>query len=522
MPHPINSPRPSRQHATIIHFATQCVSFVFIITQGIVLVPAYLHYVGVPVYGAWLASSQVLGWICLLDPGTDEVMRQRCAQAHARGEVARAGELIGSGLVVNAMVALAVLLLAVWLAPVLPARFGQHGSAAEEVQRALLVLAFASATTIASYAVGSPLLAMQRAAVFGIISIIGSAMGIVATVALLWSGWGVCAIPSGILARSIFCLFGWGVALHWLCRRKESIRLSVRWPDVRQLLHLSSFTFLSKLASALQASADSVLIGATLGPSATVKYVLTGRVIDTVRVFPDRFGSAIQPSLAHLFGEGDPVKISSISLRFISVVSFSSAFLVANAVVFNKAIMKIWVGNGFYGGSALTALLGVAACIATIVNSGYHVLFASGAIRKAAGTMCLQGLVKIGVAYMLLRSLGLLALPIAGVLAMALIGLPFFWRGCAALLTLNAGERRQMTRSVSKPLLICSSAALIGMVWVRPNGLPEIVACTVLFSTALAGALCLFDQSLRQELSSLLRHLKLVGSLRPRQPKLTP
>jgi len=49
--------------------------------KGVVLVPLYLHKFGVDVYGAFLASANVIGLIGVVDFGISAVLYQRLAAA---------------------------------------------------------------------------------------------------------------------------------------------------------------------------------------------------------------------------------------------------------------------------------------------------------------------------------------------------------------------------------------------------------------------------------------------------------
>ena len=55
------------------------------IVQGFLLTPMSLRHIDYKLFGAWLATGQMLSWVSLLDPGVNEVLRQRVA--HAFGEL---------------------------------------------------------------------------------------------------------------------------------------------------------------------------------------------------------------------------------------------------------------------------------------------------------------------------------------------------------------------------------------------------------------------------------------------------
>jgi O-antigen/teichoic acid export membrane protein len=509
--------RPSRKTATAINILTQCSAYGFLIAQGVFLVPIYLHYIKLPVYGAWLASSHLLSWVILLDPGIDEAVRQRVGYAYGRGDLHEVGGFIGSGIVINIVAAFIVFLISCVTAIIVPKYLGLSGDAANDIKQSLFILGLAGAINVAAYSAGSPLLALQRSGLHGNIFLAGTVAAIASTVFLLRSGWGITAIPTGIAIRSAFWLFGWGVALCCLFRPKGSVcfRLHVSLKNVRQLAELSALTFLSKLSYSLQTGADGLLIGNMLGASETARYMLTGRVIDVARTFTDRIGSAVQPSLAHLFGEAQEANIKQISMRFAGLIGMVGPFLIALAVAFNRETMRFWVGDGIYAGMLLTILLGVAACFSAALNSGYHILFAAGEIRKATTVLIFQGLAKVAFAVGLLRTLGLIALPLSGLIAMSLIGLPLFWPGCVKLMKTNPSERKQLMIAFLKPFVICSGSAVALLSLRSSTGGMKTLILSLAFAVFLMVVLSLLHFPAREEARYVYKWLIAHASKKP-------
>lgn len=69
----------SRTRATIANLIFQYASLLLAIT-GIVLTPLYLRFIDLKLFGAWLASGNVIGWLAMLDPGLNELLHQQVAK----------------------------------------------------------------------------------------------------------------------------------------------------------------------------------------------------------------------------------------------------------------------------------------------------------------------------------------------------------------------------------------------------------------------------------------------------------
>jgi O-antigen/teichoic acid export membrane protein len=437
----------------------------FVTIQGIFLVPLYLRFVGVPLYGAWLASIQLVGWVTVLDPGTDEVMRQRAAAAYGRGQLSDLGQLIGTGLVINSFIAICLAGTTMLLIPALPRWFHVDGQGAAQLTRAAVILALASGTTIVAYALGSSLLALQRAGAYGVVLIIGNIAGIVLNISLLYAGWGLAAIAVGFLFKAAVWVVGWSCVLIWICRPRgrEPLHFSFSARRARELVRLACYMLVSKIASMLQTSSDGVLTGIILGSSQTAVLMLTGKVIDAARMIPDRIGAAMQPGLAHLAGVGDHEKSLRISTHFLATVSLIAAPLIATAVVLDRDVVRLWVGAALYGGQPLSALIGVSSLLTLLTTAIYHVLFANGLIETTSKIFLIAGAVKIILMAALLRSFGLIAAPIATTAAILIVTGPRYLRALSVTFRLDHGQERRLLASVlSGPIICITLAALLG------------------------------------------------------------
>ena len=209
----ISSVLPSRRRAVTLNFIAQLVGYAFVVIQGIFLVPLYLRFIAVPLYGAWLASTQVVGWVTLLDPGTDEVTRQRAAaHAYGSGKLEQVGGLIGSGFVVNLIVAACVTIVSLLLSQALPWWFGMSGPNGRQLVIASSLLALASGMSVVAYIAGSSLQALQCTGTYGIVLILGNVAGLGLNLKLLHAGLGPVRNLSLVSLQSP-CL-GRGLGLH--------------------------------------------------------------------------------------------------------------------------------------------------------------------------------------------------------------------------------------------------------------------------------------------------------------------
>ena len=97
---------PRRSRAAALNLASQGLGLLLSVATGFLLAPLVLRSVEPSLYGAWMATGNVLAWLAMVDPGTQAVLRQRAAEAFGRGDKRGVESAIGTGLAVNTVFSL--------------------------------------------------------------------------------------------------------------------------------------------------------------------------------------------------------------------------------------------------------------------------------------------------------------------------------------------------------------------------------------------------------------------------------
>ena len=72
--------------------------------QGLLLIPLYLSFIPIKIYGAWLASGNILAWISAIDPGLTIVLQQQTSTFYGAGKLKKVGKLICSGFILSCLI----------------------------------------------------------------------------------------------------------------------------------------------------------------------------------------------------------------------------------------------------------------------------------------------------------------------------------------------------------------------------------------------------------------------------------
>lgn len=506
-------PRFSRRIRTVQSITMQFLALGLAIVQGFLLTPLCLKHIDYKLFGAWLATGQMLSWVSLLDPGVNEVLRQRVAHAFGGGHKQSLGIILGSGLVVGFFIAViptAAGLAAAFVAP----RFVllNHAQSAE-LRKCFLAAACGTGLTIASFSPGSALQGLQRHVLHGTVSMLGALSYLISAILLLYAGWGLAAIPAALLIRGAVWIVGWTTPVLWISKRELGAPLQMEWAEGRQTLGKSAATGLSNVGVTLQTGTDVFIAGAMMGPESAAMLSLTGALGDFIRLVPDRIVASFLPGMAHLAGEGDLDKFRTISWRLVQVILALLALAVGSVVVVNETFVDHWVGAKSYGGLGLTLALCVAVTLFSACNLLGVILFSRGIIKAPALVRFGQSLFQIVLVFLLIHRIKLLAIPVALAVAAAVGLATFFIREYSSVVHSSESLFRDQWKWFWLPLLGSMGLAAGVEVAFRPQTIVAAVLAVVLYWAVDGCFLLAINKTLRVETRQLFIWISATASL---------
>lgn len=409
-------PKVSRRFSALVNFALSHVNTLLVITQGIILVPLYLACIPDALYGAWLATGNILSWIELVDPGVSAVLTQRVANTYGAGDLRRLSRVIGTGLTLS--FALAALPLLAWpfagyLGDLSRAPAAHHATLAWSFRLGLL----GTAMTFCSYATTSVLVGLQLTLWSGAVYLTAAVVGITTTLVLLLSGVGLPSIPLGLLARAAVLFVGTGVLVGRWSARYLPTRLSFDRAELRGIMGTSAYTFVSRVGVTLAGRMDAFLSASLMNPLQTTVLSLTGRALDPVRMVAGSVGSSLQSGIAHLLGEGGRARAAEVMELAGRAVAAWTVFAAGSVVALNHVFVALWVGPQRFGSGWLTVLLALAMGLSTFTASLNQLVFAANGIRASSVVGLAEAILKVSLQVVLVRRYGLVGMPLAAIVA---------------------------------------------------------------------------------------------------------
>ena len=328
--------------------------------QGVLLVPLYLKFVGSAEFGFWLVASGVATWIAIVDPGVSTLMQQRISQALGGARPARAVRLARRGLRLSVALAVVVVVIGASGSGWLLRMIDPEAQMAKATGWWLLFLSVVGVALglLASYATAVGV-ALRDARPHTLISVVSAVAGIAATVGLLWNGWGVLALPAGIVGR--------GVLQAVLSFRLVSIelgRLSAQQGDVVDDDHEAekdgrslAWLALDKLTGTLVVSADLFVIGRYFDGGMVTSYALTKRPVDLLLSLLQRPTVALSPTLSYLAGSEKPGRLGAVVEQASGRLFWLIGGAALGTFLLLQPLVSLWVGPAHYLGGHAAGIL---------------------------------------------------------------------------------------------------------------------------------------------------------------------
>ena len=422
----------SRRAATVAMLVLEYAGLATGFARAILIVPFCLRYIDIRVYGAWLATGDVLAWLTIAGGG--EVIRQQVATRFGREDRREIGAVVGSSAAVALGYAALVGLVALLLAPHLGHWLGLRGEAAASLGRALAVVALATAIDLVATSLRAVPQGLQRPTGIGLALLACTVVELVLSVALLFRGWGVMALAAGALARSGLRLVAAVVLTAFHLVHRLGIRPRVRRDHLRALLPLIGWSTANNVGIVLGERVDALAISLVLGAQAVPAAILTKRAWDMLSALARAVGKSLSPAMAHLHGAGDVDRFGAVTRRALNLVLVLTCSGVATLWAMNEPFMTLWVGRQMYAGFWYNALLGVGTVAGVLVFSSCQILFSAGGVRAASVVQLSQNSVRAVVLVAGLPVFGIMAVPLSMLVGHGLGGVRTLWRQWAALL----------------------------------------------------------------------------------------
>jgi len=370
----------------ISHYGSVAISLL----SGFILLPISLRFIPKDVYGAWLASGNVLAWLTVVDPGLGAIVQQRVAEAFGRKQCSDITSLAWSGLLINSILAVGTIAVGLLARGYLPTLLRLPPEMdVSPILRAFEWAALGTGLSIVAFTVSNIGVGMQATTGIGIPYLCIALASIVLTVLLLYAGLGILAAPIANCFRGGLLLL-WTAGYVVVRFRREKIPLMPRFQHTAHLLKLSVYTFVSNGMWTLSSNIDSFLVARLLGPSQVPMFRATRTTVESSRMLVERPFVALMPALSHLAGAGEIGKARALLIRITTMGIWGVVLLGGGFMALNRELVGLWMGADFYCGGLVNLLLCLGLIAGALTSGLTNICFSLGAIAKASKIRAVQ------------------------------------------------------------------------------------------------------------------------------------
>ena len=470
--------------------------------NSILLLPLYVKNIDSTTLGVWLATSSVLNWMTLADPGVGEVLQQNIAEYLGRKEYGEIGRSIGSGFVASGFIVIFAILFGFGCFYSIGYIINKDVTQYPHLAAALTISIIATGMSLVSFTLSGINQGLHNSAHVAISSLSANFLFLFVNLAFLYLGFGVMSIAIANFSRAIF-INGFNIISMLRLLKRENIPVVWDRTHFKRFIKIFSFTSASKIISGLSYSVDTLVLARFIPPSMITLYEINKRPVNLAGTLVGRHSVALMPLISHAVGAGDKDFIKKFIYKQFKFYSYAALFLALVFVLDYKNLIDLWAGPGKYIGNTILYLLIIYNFLTLIVYFMSNVGYALGDIKKNSQFNIVRNLIYGVLLYFAARYYGIMGTLIIS-LTLMLVADFFYFPYKVYRMGYFSGS--MVRRSLTLWAIIV--AVSLPVIWGCRELLERILSANMYFSKLLVGStiftifffgfLLLIDKEVRQ------------------------
>ncbi len=394
------------------------------------LVPLVVRYVGVEEYGLWTLLLALTGYVGLVDLGIGTSFVPYIARYASLGSHDDVNKVILHGLLFYTLFSVLILGIGYFISPWLFALVRIPVPYLESARSLFLVALVGFAFSTIAGVFGSVLNALQRMDSYNIflsVVLLGKFGAILIALSLGYGLFGLMMADLIVTAASLAPLL--------VLTRKHFPRLALKWQGydsvmMKTLLKFGTQLQVSRLAEAIQAHFDKLILSRFIGLSAVSMYDFGSRPGGRLRSLPLTAVSSLVPAVSALDAADNRARILAGLIRSTRYLAIVSVPLFAYFMCFADDVVYVWLGGGFGQAAQTLRILSCAHLVSVIAGAMALVSQGMGQPGVQMRTTLIQAILNIVLSIVLVILFGFYG-AVAGTTISAVVGslLLFAWYG---------------------------------------------------------------------------------------------
>jgi O-antigen/teichoic acid export membrane protein len=375
---------------------------------GFIAAPIILKLTSQSLYGFWVTTISILGYLALTDLGLGMSLTRIIASLAKTNDSKALNNTISTAFFVFFGVGIVFFILGISISPFIPKWFKIPAKEAEQVISAYHVAILSGAIALPLSTFSGVVVGFQKMGIINIYTNIISILAIGLSIILLSSGVGLIALPlASLFTVIISSLFSFYYSRRFFPALNVRF-VNFNWEDFKKLVSFGGYFQLGRVANTVALSSDNIVISGYMGAENVTPYGFTSKLPIMFSVtLASKLPIAIFPAMTEMFvhNEMDKLRKTYKRLTFFSV----RIAILAGGFIFitNQQFVSLWVGSQYFGGNLLNLVFVLWALLDTVYRGTTAIVYASGDMRNLTIAASAEAILNIAISITLVGPLGL-------------------------------------------------------------------------------------------------------------------
>lgn len=379
----------------------------------LLLVPVTLGYLNPYEYGIWLTLNSVLMWINSFDIGLGNGLRNKLAEAIAKGNK-ELGKIYVSTTFIMLIAIMGVLILVGAIFEPLVDWYGILGTSTKQVPRLNQIVYTSFSIYCINFIfkfIGNVYLAMQLPAVNNLMTVSGHLLSLIIIYiltlytegSLLWVAVIYCTSPL------LVYLIAYPVTFFKIYPFLRPSFKDFKIEYLKDLFNIGIKFFFLQLSAILLFAFSNLLISHMFGPNEVTPYNIAYRYFSLVPMVMNLIIAPMWSATTDAYNKGDIEWIKK-SKKGIHKILLLSIVIIALMIAVSSVVYKIWIGNKVHIPFLMSALMGMYVCIIIYSLSYSSFLNGLGKLRVQTINTVTVAILFIPLCYLFGKKLGVMGI----------------------------------------------------------------------------------------------------------------
>lgn len=380
---------------------------------GFVMTPLILGFIGSEKYGLWVIIGSLLGYMGRLDLGITGSVSTFIARKQHEESGHSINVIISNSIFLQIIIGGAALILGYCLSFFITDFFGIGEELKGEARTVFMLAVLGLSISFPLRSLKAILRGTQNITTLIWVESFNYILRSALIIAFLFTGLDLLALPTGTIIVTIFAI---GIVYYFALQTNPKLKLSaklIKKVEIKKIFSVSIWWFLGGIGALFIYSTDNILIGHYLGATTVTAYALTYRVAEMSRNLIFQINSSLMPGVGDLVGRKEYDKLKSVYLFSLKTVINMSLIFSAFLIIYNRHVVKFWVGEENFGGQTLTIIFAVTLIQFTVFHSAAVILSNFLKVKGIAVLRWTEGSLNLLLSIILVRYYGVLGIAFA-------------------------------------------------------------------------------------------------------------